>query len=346
MNELLEVQQQIRELEKDIQSLDSKIQNVNKTLNHIQKGKKKYTVDYRQISRLAKNIPFKSHPISNVQNEKISKLYAIVLLNIAKNESERKDIPESLIFIQWILQQSGIEYSIQDLLVELYKQNIETYEEVLRFPKDIQDSLIVDMFLVLHLCDKKQRSAQKRSKDYILNLLSIMHLEEKRIRVLSAVARSVLCQKVDEKSSAKEIADDFGHELKKYSYYLLDNFSYGYEIIWKCRPVEIVGNVNWKIDSSQEVEKDQVIASVTKKQIGMGKINKEKTEIVVNEPGKVYFFRNDYIYYAVWTPLCCVESKERIKQWALKSEREKSNGTDRNTGKNQKYRTPAFGFRI
>lgn len=74
MNELLEVQQQIRELEKDIQSLDLKLQNVNKTLNHIQKGKKKYTVDYRQISRLAKNIPFKSHPISNVQNEKISKL--------------------------------------------------------------------------------------------------------------------------------------------------------------------------------------------------------------------------------------------------------------------------------
>lgn len=317
MIDLIEVQQQVRSLENDIRALDIKVRAVSESLNYIQSSEKKSEIDDERISLLAKNLPFRDHPLKGITDNHIAKLYVTVLLSIAVQGTEQTKIPDQLIFVQWILQQTKIKKKLSDLLVDVYKINNATYEELRKLPEDIKESLVVDMFIVSNLSGRRKGQEKVEINEYLLNLLSIMHMEVQKIKLLSAVARVVLCQKVDKKSSSKDIVNELGHELQKYSYYLLDDFQNGYEIIWKCPRSSISGEVNWRIKSGEEVDKNETIGSVSKGIPGFGS---EKIELKTPKAGKIFYFRNNNIHYAVWVPVWSQDSKEKVKEWALKND--------------------------
>lgn len=154
MEHLLEVQQQVRSLENDIRALDIKVQAVSESLNYIQSSEKKSGIDDERISLLAKNLPFGDYPLKDIKDNHIVKLYVTVLLNIAMQGTEQTKIPDQLIFVQWILQQMKIKKKLSDLLVDVYKINDATYEELRKLPEDIKESLIVDMFIVSNLSSR------------------------------------------------------------------------------------------------------------------------------------------------------------------------------------------------
>lgn len=317
MEDLIEVQQRVRSLENDIRSLDLKVQAVSESLNYIQNSEKKSEIDDEKISLLAKNLPFGDHPLEEIKDNHIAKLYVTVLLSIAMQGTEQTKIPDQLIFVQWILQQTKIKKRLSDLLVDVYKINDATYEELRKLPEDMKESLVVDMFIVSNLPGRRKGQEKAEINEYLLNLLSVIHMEVQKIKLLSAVARVVLCQKVDKKSSSKDIVNELGYELQKYSYYLLDDFQNGYEIIWKCPRSLINGEVNWRIKTGEEIAKNETIASVSKRKPGF---RAEKIEIKMPKSGKVFYFRNNNIHYAVWVPVWSQDSKEKVKEWALKND--------------------------
>lgn len=92
MDNLLEVQQQVRSLENDIQALDLKVQAVSESLNYIQSSEKKSEIDDEKISLLAKNLPFGDHPLKEIKDNHIVKLYVTVLLSIAMHQLKMTEL--------------------------------------------------------------------------------------------------------------------------------------------------------------------------------------------------------------------------------------------------------------
>ena len=131
MKSLLEVQQDIRGLEQQLQGIAHTIKMIHSDIEKIRTANQDTDPDYSKIVLLAKQFPFRNHPLGKLTDEKSCRVYLAMLLNIVRLDTEEEVSLNRFVFIQWLQMESGIERSIEDIFKDCYKISSHSYQEML-----------------------------------------------------------------------------------------------------------------------------------------------------------------------------------------------------------------------
>ena len=100
MKSLLDVQKDIRNLESSINDITYSIRNISSDIEDLRTVNQNRDVDYLKIESLAKQIPFRKHPLVKIDDDRVCKVYLELLLNIVRLDFEEEITLNRLVFIQ------------------------------------------------------------------------------------------------------------------------------------------------------------------------------------------------------------------------------------------------------
>ena len=268
----------------------------------------KVEIDYKKIASLARNIPFKRHPIRNLWDERACRMYLVMLLHIVALNKEKDDVKDGFIFIQWIKDRSDIDWSLEELVRESMRQDSSLYYDFAEmFPEQYKEKFLVDALIIGNLGG----CASRKVMEYIANVSVIFGIDTETLCNLSTVAKIILCQSVD--GLDKAVLRENISYAKKYMYYLGE----GLPELWKRESREIVVEQNalrvkefkWKVKAGQMVQVGDAIATYneTKKEKGFSYV------ININISGVLYPFCKNKVYYGVIAS--AEDDMDSIKAW-------------------------------
>jgi hypothetical protein len=277
---LLDLQQELRTLEKDVTDVMKSVQSINHDIEQMRNtSSSDIKVDYKKIELLAENISFEDHPLSEVNDEKVCKIYLEMLLNITRLDLDEKNLIERLVFIQWLQKESKIDWILEELFQDCLKTKEEfVYEFVELLPIEYVENFIVDALIVAGLCG----GANAEIYEYIANLVAILGIKKEKLVELSIVVRVVLCQ--DTNWMSKEEEKIFLKYIAFFEYYTeSENIIMSKNIIKGMRQIvvkmegsenerdtmamyrQMFGSENkiihWEVENGQKVNKGDVIAT-------------------------------------------------------------------------------------
>lgn len=192
MKSLLDIQQEIRELEKNMSSLTNDLKSIQSDIENMRNTSPDTGIDYSKIEVLAKQIPFKNHPLGQLQNDSASQSYLEMLLNLVRLDADRDATINRMAFVQWIQMKSKTNWTLE----ELYKDSFNiTKESYYNFSEAItgkyRDYFMVDALMVANL----GRKVNREILEYLAELSGILGINKEKLKELSLIAHIALSQK-------------------------------------------------------------------------------------------------------------------------------------------------------
>ena len=328
MKSLLDIQRDIRNLENDIALLSSNIRQINNDIDELRNRDNSMDFDYAEIKKLSKRIPFKKHPISGIKDENTAKLYLEMLINIIKLDDKNEDdkIDTRLIFIQWILDHSKVDITLEELVVNTLKADISDFDEIsTHLSKKYKEMLVVDLLIIANM----NGIFNTDECDYVVSMLTVLDIDKSKLRILSLIAKIVLCQKIV--GFDYSLGDDLIKELGSYKHYIIpytaddanseptdiirEAIKYMRRIVIK-HPLDKGFDFKWKVKQRAKVTSGAVMATYqhAKKKRGYSWIPEYITEeILAPDGGTIFQFKDNNIIYGVLSYEA--DDKDAIKQW-------------------------------
>lgn len=189
---LLHIQQEIRNLDSKVQSISADIASIFADIAELRDGDKNfidYEIDYEMIRLRALDIAFTQHPLNKLDDGHACWIYIEILLGVVRSDFDSEHMIRQMIFIQWILIQSRLDTTLENLFIESFKMTSDIFGELVEIlPKQYRDSLIVDAMITANICGKVSDEALT----YIVNLCSVLGIDKERLKTLSIVTKWVL----------------------------------------------------------------------------------------------------------------------------------------------------------
>lgn len=309
MKSLLDIQQEIRELEKSVIGISNAIKAISADIDVLRDTDKDKEINYDIIERLSKQIQFGNHPLKKTENGYLCKLYIEMLLNIIRINPDSESEASRFIFIQWIWNEANIDVSLKDIFKECYKMETDSYHEFAdMLPSKLKEPFITDAMIAANICG----TADTQTFEYIAEMCDMLGIKKDRVRILSMIARIVLCQNA--KSISREEFETVSTAAKNYKYYISPEIL---DISLQRKIAVSLPDLNtydfkWKVKQYDKVKKGDIIASYQKSKW----TNKSSVTIKAPCSGTVFIFRNNNTNYAVISSER--DNKDSIKAWVKK----------------------------
>jgi hypothetical protein len=305
---LLEIQKAVRILESKAQDLSNDIASISDDIEEFRNTGNTGSIDYETISLMATHLSFGKHPIGKLTDTHAQQLYLELLLSIVQADIGSNNTADRLIFVQWLLVQSKLEISLEDLLKEaLCVSNADFGDAVVSIPKQYRTQLIVDALITANICGPT--NAELLS--YIVSLCSILGIEKEQLRLLSLCSKAILKQKLEKMKKAD--LDAVLTLAKQFRHYLSNEVIHTGLNSQRTIAVEKADSqctaFRWKVKQSEAVEKGMVVATYKE---GSSWSN-QTVEIKAPCAGTIFQFRDSCINYGVIAHES--DNKESIKAW-------------------------------
>ena len=306
MKSLLDIQQDVRKLENSVQELSKEIREINADIDELRNSSEVANLDFEIINILSKNIRFKNHPLYKLESGRHCTVYLEMLLNIVRIDiADREATINRMIFVQWLQEQANIDWTLEKLYVDTFNYGKEAYCSLIdEIPDKYREYFILDALIVANIAGKANREIQ----EYIIDMATIMGIEENMIRKLAVIAKAVLCQTLTD--IPVDIAESVIDDAKKYKHYLpLEMIP---EVKKSLRTIVLelpddVYDFRWEVKQYQFVEAGDVIASYKKRY----------TQYIKSTvSGTIFQFKDNRTYYGVVS--FEKDSKDSIKEWIKK----------------------------
>lgn len=304
---LLDIQQEIRELDGKVKDISFAIVGIYDEIDELRNDETD-SIDYETIRLMSRHLSFGKHPLGKLDDNYACQIYLETLLSLVQADRGSGDTVNRLIFVQWLLSQTKLELSLEELFKGSLKINTGTFAEVVELiPKTYKSHLIMDALLTANICGQ----ANNDVLIYVVNLCSILGVDKEQLRVLSIMAKGILKQDLGKmkKADLQQVlaqAKSFKHYLNK----LLNVGLRSQRRIAVEAPDKTYSNFKWKVKQQGQVEKGDVIATY-----GYGNRWSSLTEIKAPCAGTLFQFRNNCTNYGVIAHES--DNKDFIKAWAI-----------------------------
>lgn len=317
MKTLFDLQKDVRDLEKHVKDISANIKTLNSDIEEMRNKDQDVAIDYRRIEILSKQIPFGTHPLKRLEDERVCRIYLEMLLNITRLDSELEATINRMVYLQWLKGQASIAWSFSDLYKNTLRSGATFYDELAdEIPGKYREGFIVDAMITANIAGTANREIQ----EYIANIAVILGIQKERIRTLALVARTALCQSMrmltqEEILTIQDVAKTFSYYIPKW---IRDQ---GMKILRNVAvemPDSEVYNFKWKAKQKQRVNAGDVIATWRKEKTGRGNAFTRYAEGATNEitapvDGVLFQFRDNNTNYGVIAHES--DNKDSIKAW-------------------------------
>lgn len=318
MKGLLDIQQDIRNLETNLKDVTERLKSIHSDIEEIKNSSDTAELDYEQIEILAGQFSFGRHFLGKM-DAGICKIYLEMLLNIVHLDLETEMVVNRLVFIQWLKNESGLEWSLEDLYKDSLKMNRDAYYEFSAVPPKYRESFLVDALIVANMGGK----ANREILEYIADLSVIFGISKDDLRTLSGIAKIILCQNINDIGRTNLV--NLRKHIKNYKHYIWSGFDK--EVIIALRDVAVelkdeeVDEFKWKVTNGSVVCEGELVAIYCKvtKRIP-GHVWRNQYNIKATSSGKIFQFRDNNTNYGVIADEN--DNKESIKAW-IKANRRK-----------------------
>lgn len=306
---LLDIQQEIRVIDGKVKDISSAIAEIYDEIDGLRDDKTD-NIDYETIRLLSRQCPFEKHPLGRLDDDYVCQIYLEILLSLVQADHGSGATVSRLVFVQWLLSQTKLELSLEELFGNSLKINISTFARAVELlPKIFKSHLIIDALLTANICGQ----ANDDVLTYVVNLCSILGVDKEQLRVLSIMAKGILKQDFGkiEKEDLQQVleqAESFSHYLNSE---LLNTGIRSQRTIAVKAPDRTHSNFKWKVKQQGRVEKGDVIATYGYS----GWSGSSLTEIKAPCAGTLFQFRNDCTNYGVIAHER--DNKDAIKEWAI-----------------------------
>lgn len=313
---LLDIQQEIRALDGKVKDISTSISQIYEELDELRNDKAS-TIDYERICFMASHFRFGTHPLARLEDGYACRNYLEMLLSLTQVDCGADATVSRLIFIQWILLQSKLDISLEDLLYDSLKINSASFGELVEIlPKPYHSQLVMDALITANICGQ----AREDVLIYVAGLCSVLGISKEELCMLSVIAKGILKQDLGRMKKADlrkflSLAKDYEHYLN--ADYLNARFRSQRTLAVEA-PDETHHNFKWKVKQKAQVEKGDVIATYIYGSARLlGTRNKwtagTLTEIKAPCAGTIFQFRNHGINYGVIAHEN--DNKDSIKAW-------------------------------
>lgn len=315
MKSLLDIQQDIRLLENNIQEITDDIRNISSDIEAIRNSSEGAVIDYSKIELLARQVDFGKHPLDKLKDGRTCQIYLEMLLNIVRLDPDEETVVNRMVFIQWLQMQSRIDWSLEDLYVDCFKTDKQSYYEMVDLmPRRYKEYFLVDSLIVANISGNPNEEIY----EYIADIVAILGLSTGEVKDLALISRLALSQSV--LGVSREHLMILMDKANAYSHYIKSKFVG--EVIQSLRVIAIeipdgeVRDFKWKVKQQQKVECGDLIATYQKGNRGsaffyMGDYKLE--EIKASVSGVIFQFRDNNTNYGVISHE--KDNKDSIKAW-------------------------------
>ena len=212
MESLLEIQQKVKELENSLKNITNTIGSINTDIQKLRVTDKDLEIDFKKLKVLSRHIPFKTHPLSELNDRHCIKLYVEILMNIIRISPEISI--EKMSFVQWIIEKSKIDISFEDLYKESLEMNDKLLDEVVNYlSEDYKIYIVIDSMVIGNLTGK----ADVNTLNYIADICRVLGIKKDDINALAIIAKAILCQNTNNISNIKNTKFlDYTFKVKYY----------------------------------------------------------------------------------------------------------------------------------
>lgn len=274
MKSLLDIQQDIRKLENSLKDIAESIKTISSDIVIFRTQEQDISIDFELIKVMAKNIKYGEHPISKINDKSEQQIYVEMLINIVRFDIDREVAVNRLTFIQWMLNQTEIEYGLEDLYKNSIKMSDKMYcEHLQKISENYKEYFVLDALIIANIAGTANMEIQR----YVADIASIIGVDSKNLHKLALIARVVLCKNF--KSISKDNLIIIQKTIMKFYYYISKGMKQ--EVLKSLRkkvvaPIDGVififrdKNVNYGVISDKIDSKDSIkkwIKSKTKKSI-------------------------------------------------------------------------------
>lgn len=307
---LLDIQQEIRELDGKVKDISAAIAEIYDNIDELRSDETD-SIDYETIQLMSRHLSFGKHPLGRLDDAYACQIYLETLLSLVQADRGSGDTVNRLIFVQWILSQTKLELSLEELFKDSLKINTGTFAEVAELiSKTYKSHLIMDALLTANICGQ----ANNDVLIYVVNLCSLLGVDKEQLRILSIMAKGILKQDLGKmkKADLQQVlaqAKSFKHYLNSD---LLNAGLRSQRTIAVEAPDKTHSNFKWKVKQQGQVEKGDVIATYG---YGSRWSGSSLTEIKAPCAGTLFQFRNNCTNYGVIAHES--DNKDSIKAWAI-----------------------------
>ena len=302
---LLDIQREVRELDHRVKDLSSSITAIYDEIDAL-RDDDVGNIDYEMIRVVSRQITFEQHPLGRLDDIYARKLYMEALLSLVHTDRGSDASINRLIFIQWILTQSKMNETLEDLYRDTFNISTNTFRDLLEFlPTQYRLYLVVDSLIVANICGQ----ASSEVLNYVVNLCDILGVGKEQLRSLSIIAKGVLRQNLGR--IRKEDLQELLSQSKEFQYYLNDKMLS--EVLRAQRTVVVEApdlthrSFKWKVRQQAEVRKGELIATYRN--------GREIIQVKASAAGTLFQFRNNNINYGVISHES--DNKNSIKAWTI-----------------------------
>lgn len=321
---LLDIQQEIRDLDNKIKSISSQVSSIYDEIDEFRnKDAIKGNLDYEMIRRMSTLFTFDKHPLNKLENIYGCKIYIETLLSLVQLDREHQTTINRLIFIQWLINESGLNMKLEDLFKEMLDMSPNIFDKLISiFSREYREYLIVDVLIVANICGQ----ANKDILSYIVNLCIILGISRERIQNLSIIAKSILKQNIDTEKNSY-ITWDY---LEKFKHYM-NNKNDKDIFLQKTKTDKVLNtknldfyqrtiafgisnfiNFTWVVNQRSSVKKGDLLVTYTRQN--------SSYEISINViapcSGTIFLFSENGTNYGVISS--SMDNIDSVKAWALK----------------------------
>jgi hypothetical protein len=308
LKSLLDIQQDVRELENSVQNINDSIKAISSDIESIRNADQDNIIDYDKIKILAKKLPFGTHILGNLENGIACKIYLEILLNLVRLDKNMQANVNRLVFIQWLLEQSGLDMTLEELYLDSLEMDKQAYYNFGGMViKRYKEYLFVDAMIVANILG----NANQEMYEFIADLASVLDIDNERVKILCVVARVALCQSMENiDTDILELAKGSFTQFRCYCYNHSSTMKKSIERIKSIErmrsivvavPENNVTNFEWKAKQMEKVNKGDTIAIL------------EKMEIKGKKSGILFkFVINKTIYGVISSEK---DNKDSIKEW-------------------------------
>lgn len=307
---LLDIQQEIRELDGKVKDISFAIAEIYDEIDELRNDETD-SIDYDTIRLMSRHLSFGKHPLGRLDDNYACQIYLETLLSLVQADRGSGETVNRLIFVQWLLSQTKLELTLEELFKDSLKINTGTFAEIVELiPKTYKSYLILDALLTANICGQ----ANNDVLTYLVNLCSILGVDKEQLRIISIMAKGILKQDLGKmkKADLQQVlaqAKSFKHYLNSE---LINAGLRSQRTIAVEAPDKTHSNFKWKVKQQGEVEKGDVIATYG---YGSRWSGSSLTEIKAPCAGTLFQFRNNCTNYGVIAHES--DNKDSIKAWAI-----------------------------
>lgn len=267
MKSLLDIQQDIRNLENSVKDITDSIRNISSDIDNIRNASAdsaELTLDYKKIEALAKQVIFKKHPLSELKQPQVERMYLDMLLNIVRLDADDDAAVNRMVFIQWLKMQSHVDFTLEELYIGSFKLDKKLYYDFVdSLPTEYREYFVVDALIIANISGK----ANSEIYEYIAQIASILGIPADEMRALALIAKVALCQDVEGLDREQLLLID--GKMKKYRHYIssiLDDIIKSLRAIVVNVPDSGELDFEWCVKQHEKVKRGDVIAKTKKRE--------------------------------------------------------------------------------